>query len=210
MNRKAPIGIFVGLIILAGGFLVWKSNSYPKVSTSSVPDISIDTQGALAQLDAAKKASTPAEWKEYQMQTPYLHFSLKHPADVVFKKFDATGDSGGSLAIFTDTPMTRAYVAGTYQGEGPLGMSISVSNTFKTPEAYIKQTEQNVTLQSYATTTLFGQTAYVVSGQGADRYDIILFSHNNKLYQVMIAYGMPNDEMRPVFYKILTSLKFKN
>src|ERR1035437_7806497 len=97
------IGAIVTVIILIGGFFVWKSSSpvqEPTPSTNTAFKISSDTQGALAQMETAKSASIPSEWKSYSLQTTSSNLTFKYPANVIFKKIDTIGNSEGGVSIY--------------------------------------------------------------------------------------------------------------
>jgi len=213
INTKQNIfWIIVATIILISGFFVWKSSSpvqEPTPFTNTTSKISSDTQGALIQLETVKLASVPAGWESYSLKTANSDLTFKHPTSVIFKKLDASSNSEGGVSIYYDTAYTRAFVAGE-GGEAPLGMYISVLNSSLKVEDVMTTPigDAQATQDNHATTSLFGEKAYILSGQGMDRYDIILFSHNNRLYQVTIQYGMPSDEMRSTFYKVLSSIEF--
>jgi hypothetical protein len=213
MNNKVLVGAVAIVIFLIGGFLVWRSSSHvqkPTPSTNTtVSKISSDTQGALAQMETAKLASVPAGWESYSLKTANSDLTFKHPTNVIFKKLDAVDNSEGGVSIYYDIAETRAFIAG--KGEAPLGMNISVLNGSQKVEDVmaIPIGDAHAIEENYATTSLFGGKAYILSGQGMDRYDIILFSHNNRLYQVTIQYGRPSDEMRSTFYKVLASIEFR-
>jgi hypothetical protein len=213
MNNKVLIGTIAVAIILISGFLMWRSSSPVKESTPAINNIvskiSSDTQQALAQLETAKLASVPTGWESYFLKTTNSDLTFKHPTSVIFKKLDASSNSEGGVSIYYDTAYTRAFVAGG-GGEAPLGMYISVLNSSLKVEDVMATPigDAQATQDNHATTSLFGEKAYILSGQGMDRYDIILFSHNNRLYQVTIQYGMPSDEMRSTFYKVLASIEF--
>jgi hypothetical protein len=200
------------VIVLIGGFFVWKSSSpvqKPTPSTNPAFKISSDTQGALAQMETAKSASIPSEWKSYSLQTTSSNLTFKYPANVIFKKIDTIGNSEGGVSIYYDTAETRTFVAGG-GGEAPLGMNISVLNSLQKEEDVmaIPIGDAQATQDNFATTSLFGEKAYILSGQGMDRWDRILFTHNSRVYEVTIQYGMPSDEMRSTFYKLLASIEF--
>ena len=212
MNNKVFIGAVAAAIILIGGFFAWKSNSpiqKPIPSTNTSFKISSDTQGALAQLETAKLASVPTGWESYSLKTASGDLTFKHPTSVIFKKLDASSNSEGGVSIYYGTTYTRAFVAGG-GGEAPLGMYISVLNSLQKGEDLmaIPIGDAQATQDNFATTSLFGEKAYILSGQGMDRWDRILFTHNSRVYEVTIQYGMPSDEMRSTFYKLLASIEF--
>jgi hypothetical protein len=211
--KNKTLWIIAVAIILISGFFVWKSNSPVQELTPStnapVFKISSDTQGALAQMETAKLASVPTGWESYSLKTANSDLTFKHPANVIFKKLDASNDSEGGVSIYYNTTETRAFVAGG-GGEAPLGMHISVLNDFRKVEGVMATPigDAQATQDNFATTSLFGEKTYILSGQGMDRWDRILFTHNGRVYQVTIQYGMPSDEMRSTFYKILASIEF--
>ncbi|MBK5215872.1 MAG: hypothetical protein JJE53_03665 [Candidatus Pacebacteria bacterium] len=213
MNNKVLIGAVAAVIILIGGFFVWKSNSPVQELTPStnttVSRISSDTQGALAQLETAKLASVPAEWESYSLKTANSDLTFKHPTSVIFKKLDASSNSEGGVSIYYDTDYTRVFVAGG--GGEPLGMGISVLNGSQKEEDVmaIPIGDAYAIEENYATTSLFGEKAYILNGEGKDSWDRILFTHNGRVYEVVIQYGRPSDEMRSTFYKVLASIEFK-
>ena len=161
-------------------------------------------------METAKSASIPSEWKSYSLQTTSINLTFKYPANIVFKKIDAIGNSEGGVSIYYDIAETRAFVAGNYEGEAPLGMHISVLNSLQKGEDVmaIHIGDAQATQDNFAITSLFGEKAYILSGQGMDRWDRILFTHNSRVYEVTIQYGLPSDEMRSTFYKMLASIEF--
>lgn len=214
INTKQNVfWIIVVAIVLIGGFLVWRSNSPVQEITPStnktVSKISSDTQGALAQLEIAKLASVPAGWESYSLKTTNSDLTFKHPVNVVFKKIDAVGNLEGGVSIYYDTAYTRVFVAGG--GGEPLGMGISILNGSQKVEDVmaIPIGDAYAIEENYATTSLFGEKAYILNGQGKDSWDRILFTHNGRVYEVVIQYGMPSDEMRSTFYEVLASIEFK-
>jgi hypothetical protein len=213
INTKQNIfWIIAAAIILIGGFFVWKSSLPVKESilatNTTISKISSDTQGALAQLETAKLASVPTGWESYSLKTANSDLTFKHPVNVVFKKIDAVGNLEGGVSIYYDTAYTRVFVAGG--GGEPLGMGISVLNGSQKVEDLmaIPIGDAYAIEENYATTSLFGEKAYILNGEGKDSWDRILFTHNGRVYEVVIQYGRPNDEMRSTFYKVLASIEF--
>ncbi len=210
MNKKINLGLLVFLfIILVVGFCALKGSD--KVSLVA-PNVSTATEGAVLEIAEAKTASVPATWKTYTMKTPYMNFSFKHPSNFLFKEVEGIASSAGGIYIYQDSPAARAFIKGEAT-QKPLGMHIAASNDSRTIEEYISSISRGDTTaasNNYAAVELLGKTVYVVTGQGMDYWDRIVFSHNNRVYEVTIAYGMPTDETRDLFYTLLASLEFKD
>jgi hypothetical protein len=217
MNKITPSSSFpfVSIIIVLGiVFLVLgshtsikktpkASNAYPIDSAES--QFSSDLKVAVSQVEKANIPEFGTDWRVYQIQAAGTALTIKHPAGLLLHESMAVGTfAGNGLDIYYDTPDNRTFLAGGDR-EKPPGMHIAMSNPYRDAEEYLKQTRPK---QVYATTMLFGQKALVYTGQGMNRWDVILLVHNNILYEVTIEYGSVGDGGYSTFYQILSSFTF--
>ena len=142
-------------------------------------------------------AFSTSGWETYQSQ--HLAFSFEHPAGLLFR------ETQDGVDIYADTAENRAYLKdpAKYESNRP-GMFIVTIDQSKNLEQLAKQTFPN---QKYVAANLFGEKAIVLTGQGMDRWDVILFMHAETLYEVTIQYGSSDEQQR--YYAILSSFSFK-
>lgn len=191
------------LFISAGVYLFWHvkfislpgSKNNPLVFQSK---LSPSLQEVVSRVEVANKSAVATGWKTYHPKN--LEFTFNYPGGLLLQ------DTQNGINIYADTSENRAYIQNPngYEGSRP-GMFIVAIGSNQVPESYAKQ---NFSGQEYVSTSLFGQKAIVLTGQGMDRWDVIIFTHNNMLYKISIQYGAPNDEMRTNYYKILSSFSF--
>ncbi|MEK7071266.1 MAG: hypothetical protein AAB966_05670, partial [Patescibacteria group bacterium] len=184
--KNKIIWVLVGtIVILALGAFLWITYfDSPKKSSLSISDSNPDKQLApglhevVSQVEKANTPQAPANWKVYKPQN--LKLTLKYPSNLLFQ------DTQSGLNIYYDTEENRAYVKNPNEHESNRpGMFIVGVSPVQDPDAYIKETYSKLESQwEHSTTTLFGQKATVFTGQGMDRWDLILFVNNKTVYEV--------------------------
>ncbi len=215
MTKKNIIILFCIILValLALCWFTWNPRSWtseqipPPSDTSEIPS---EDLSAVNLLKNSQESPVPADWETYQTGSP-LQLSLKHPEDLIFQKIDNSSEySSGGLSIYQDTSETRAFIAGG-DIEQPLGMHLTVSDNYGSVEEYIRAknslNSNAPKLEAYATVPMLGTTAYVLSSQGMDYWDGIIFPYKGRVYEATIAYGSPSDQARSTFYQILVSIK---
>lgn len=200
------MGTIVILALSAFLLIIYFDSS--KKSSLSISDSNLgkqfapDLQEVVHQVEKANTPQSPANWEVYKPEN--LKLTLKYPPNLLFQ------DTQNGLNIYYDTVENRAYVKNPdgYESNRP-GMFIVSVGPAQDPDAYIKEAYSELESQwEHSTTTLFGQKVTVFTGQGMDRWDLILFVHNKTVYEVTIAGGAPNDEVRSNYYKMLSSFSF--
>jgi len=205
MKIKLIRVLFGGVAILGVvAFLLNLNKNVTPNTSEDTPDKQFmpDLQEVVSQVGKAGTPQAPANWKVYKSEN--LDLTFKYPPNLLFQ------NTQDGLNIYYDTLENRAYVKNPngYESNRP-GMFIVSISPVQDLDAYIKEKYSELESQwKYSTATLFGQKAIVFTGQGMDRWDLILFTHNNTLYEVTIAGGAPNDEMRSNYYKMLSSFSF--
>jgi hypothetical protein len=208
MNTKAVMGTVVAIIIVGGGIYLWNSyalsgdeHSTNTKIDSSKTQLSADLNEALSKVEVANTPVSTNGWSVYQPKNLSLTFS-RPSSGLLFQEVPK------GVNIYADTAENQAYIKNppAYEGSRP-GMFITALSSTQEPSEYAKD---NFPEWPYTTTKLFGQDAVVLAGQGMDRWDMVLFKHNDTLYQVIIQYGSPTEEMRATYYKILSTFTFKD
>lgn len=203
MKNKAIIVTGITLLVLlsvaVGVYRASLQRSSLNSLKSNLNQSGLDLQEVLARVEKANTSQAPVDWMVYKLKN--LNLTLKYPPNLLFN------NKPDGVEIYYDTPSNREFIAGGDR-EQPPGMYI-YARTQQASDAYIAKTYSGLSSQwPHATTSLFGREAIVFTGQGMDRWDLILFVHNNILYEVTIARGAPGDEMRSNYYRILSSFSF--
>ncbi len=198
MNNKYIAGLIVIAVLI--GVCVYVQNSHPvdKKPLATTSQWTSSLQEMVSKVDEANIPATTTGWSIYQSKD--LRISLSHPSGLLFQ------DVQNGVNIYADTPENRAYIQdpSKYEGRRP-GMFIVAISPAQDPEDYRKKMLPD---WPDAITMLFGQKAIAVTGQGMNRWDVILFVRSNVLYEVTIEYGSINDVLYTTFYKILSSITF--
>jgi hypothetical protein len=208
--KNKVIKVFVGLVIFLG-IIVFLGNSYFGFIKKPEPSVgNNDTniqltpvlKEVLSQVEKSNTSQVPVDWKIYKPKN--LQVTFKYPPNLLFQ------DTQSGVNIYYDIPPNRAYIKNPSEYERNIpGMFINGVSNVSDLDVYLeKNYSEFMSLWEHSTTTLFGQKAVVSTGQGMDRWDLILFIHNNTLYEITFAGGEPGDEMRSNYYKILSSFDF--
>jgi len=204
------IKVFVGVVLLLV-VVVFLWNSYFDSIKKPEPSASKNDSGiqltpvlkeVLSQVEKSNISQAPADWKIYKPKN--LQVTFKYPPNLLFQ------DTQNGVNIYYDTPPNRAYIKNPSEHESNRpGMFITSVSNVPDLDVYLEKNYSEImSLWEHSTSTLFEQKTVVFTGQGMDRWDLILFVRQNILYRITVAGGAPGDETRSNYYKILSSFEF--
>ena len=204
MKNKLLLTLTAGAVLMLGSaFVLWGSRAGTNTTGENLLlPLTADLRATKEHVERANTPNIPENWVAYRLTTFDGGLTIRHPQGLLIHKSDQEGTTPRVAVNFIfNTPDNRSFLNDGSGGQPP-GMQIAVLRTGIDSEAYMKAR----TSQPHTNATLFGKEAIVYTGQGMDRWDVILFSRNNNLYEITIEYGSIGDELHTAFYRMLSSL----